>query len=451
MNKLLSNILPLLVASILVACGGTPTATSTPTSETVAEATIAAPTEVVAPADEPTTVVTSEPATETVEPTTETAEPASAPIAGGAGTELSDEELTAALQETADLWGQAFADADPELLVQAIDPKSPSLLRTQQARLKTISESIGASTREWNGEIVNITRREHGYVQAHVDTGDIRRGFTFKEVNGKWLLSEPTRAELGKRVKVETDHFIIQYYPWDQAISDEIIKMMEEVHTTIIGKLGSGPDTKSLVQLIPTYQAAPGLSSGNYLAFYRRGSGARLGSKEMVINTPDSFGFGAYDGAAGWQADLEATLAHEYVHLVNDCCFTPIARMNGWMIEGFAEHISDGPISRQGEVALAVQNDAIIPIQDTSGERVEKQDLEHLTLLDQDISLAYGLSSSLVNYIVENYGGLDGWWKLIGDFDQTQNFDQSLQNVLGITLAEFEQGWKDDLKKRYGG
>jgi hypothetical protein len=435
----------LIVASILAACGAAPAAQTTP----IVEAPTTAPTDIAEPTA-PVVEETPEAAEPTVEATPEAAEPTSAPAADDTTTDLSDAELIAALQETVDLWAQAFTEADPEMLAEAIDRRSPSLLRTQQARLKTVSESIGAGSRQWGGTVVDVTRREHGYVQAHIDSGNIRRGFTFKEVDGKWLLAEPKRAELGKRETIETEHFTIQYFPWDEAMIDTIATMMEDVHTTITDKMGRGPEQKSLVQLIPTFEASPGLASGNALAFYRRGFGARRGVQEMVINTPDSFGFGAYDANAGWEPSLEATLAHEYVHLVNDCCFTPIARMHDWMIEGLAEHISDGPISREGEVALAVQNDAIIPIQDTSGSRYDKQDLEHLTLLDQDISLAYGLSSSLVNYIVENYGGLDGWWTLIEDFDKTQDLNQSLQNVLNISLEEFEQNWIDDLKQRYG-
>ncbi len=224
---------------------------------------------------------------------------------------------------------------------------------------------------------------------------------------------------------------------------------MEAADEEVVSKMGKGPENKPLVRLIPTTEVSN--ASGATLAFYQRGSGAQRGSQTMVINSPDSYGSVSYDSAEGWKPDLQVTLDHEFTHLVNDCCFVPIARQTDWMTEGLAEYISDGPISREGQVALAVQSDAIIPIQTTDSSRYDKQDLEHLTLLDQDVSLAYGLSSSVVNYIVENYGGLEGYWKLIEEYDRTQNFDQALQNTVGVNFQQFQDGWMADLKEKFGG
>ena len=87
------------------------------------------------------------------------------------------------------------------------------------------------------------------------------------------------------------------------------------------------------------------------------------------------------------------------------------------MVEGLAEYVSDPNSARDRGVPLAVERDQIIPIVDTSGQ-VNKQDLEHLTILEKDRSLAYGLSASLVDYINETYGGMDGFWKFAAAYHQ---------------------------------
>jgi hypothetical protein len=96
-----------------------------------------------------------------------------------------------------------------------------------------------------------------------------------------------------------------------------------------------------------------------------------------------------------------------------------------------------------------VRSDRIIPIKDTSGV-VNKQDLEHLTILEKDVSLSYGLAVSLVDYIVETHGGMDGWWKLVGAYDKSQNLDKALREAFGIGYDEFDQGWRAWLKQKYG-
>ena len=166
----------------------------------------------------------------------------------------------------------------------------------------------------------------------------------------------------------------------------------------------------------------------------------------MVIFAPESYSFGFYDPSEGWEAELQGTLTHEYTHLVNDASFIPIARETDWMSEGLAEFVSDHP--RANEVREAVKSDKIIPIIDTSGQ-VNKQDLEHLSILDKDVSLAYGLAYSLVAYINEKYGGMDGYWKFVAAFDKEQNLDKALQDAFGVTYDQFDKDWRAWLKEKY--
>ncbi|MDQ5852274.1 MAG: hypothetical protein M3380_09420, partial [Chloroflexota bacterium] len=311
MAKFRHIIVLLMVASVLAACGGAPAANTQSTAAPEDQAITTAPA-----AAEATS--TAGPATEprpTAEATTESAAQgageAPLPPEGTATTAAApaDGDIKAALQKTVDVWSQAYNEADPELLGKAIDPNARALGRTQRDLVKYYSESQGLA-RDWKGTVAEVEQLEQGYVLAYVDIGSARYPMTFKQVDGQWLLSEPRRAELGKKKEIETEHFTFEYYPWDEAIGPEIAQMMEEAHKSIVEKMGRAPDKKSRVRLNPTTELA--LTSGGVLAFYRSCSGAQQGTKEMVINSPRSFAAGGFNAEAGWQADLLVTLAHEY-------------------------------------------------------------------------------------------------------------------------------------------
>ncbi|HEU5089721.1 MAG TPA: hypothetical protein VFT99_19835, partial [Roseiflexaceae bacterium] len=207
------------------------------------------------------------------------------------------------------------------------------------------------------------------------------------------------------------------------------------------------PDKKPEVLIKPIFGLPPP-ENANVLAYYKQASRAGVRDR-MVIFAPHSFAFSGYDAGEGWQGSLLTTLAHEYTHLVNNRSFTPIARMSDWMVEGLAEYVSDPNAPLRRGVPTAVQTGQIIPLVDTS-DAVNKQDLEHLTILDKDVSLAYGLANTVVAYINEKYGGMDGFWKFADSYDKKQNLDAALQDAFGVGLEQFEADWEAWLKQKYG-
>ena len=188
-------------------------------------------------------------------------------------------------------------------------------------------------------------------------------------------MSEPAENQLGKREKVDTEHFTFYMYPWADDVNSKLVELIEQARSNVLDKLGKVPEQKTLVYIRPIFGVA-GSDNPNTLAFYDR---SNRGGDRIVMYAPESYVFQAYDPAVGWEKELEITLTHEYTHLVNNRSFTPIARMTDWMVEGLAEYVSDPNSARDRGVPLAVETDQIIPIKDTSGQ-VNKQDLEHLTI-----------------------------------------------------------------------
>jgi hypothetical protein len=355
----------------------------------------------------------------------------------------SDADILASIQQSLDLYAQAYNENKPELLKQAADQTNAPFRRFIQTRFDTLQASINAG-QQGSYEAANIIKKlDLGYVLAQVKSGGAVADWTFREVDGRWVMSEPAERQLGKREKVQGEHFVYYVYPWSKDINSQIMELMETARSNVEQKLGKVPDTKPNVYIRPIFGAG-GIENANVLAYY---DGHSRDGDRIVVYTPESYVFGFYDPAAGWESKLERVLTHEYTHLANNRAFTPIARMSDWMFEGLAEFVAGN--RRVGEVSLAVRSDQIIPIKDTSGV-VNKQDLEHLTILEKDVSLSYGLAVSLVDYIVETHGGMDGWWKLVGAYDTSQNLDKALREAFGIGFDEFDQGWRAWLKQKYG-
>jgi hypothetical protein len=68
--------------------------------------------------------------------------------------------------------------------------------------------------------------------------------------------------------------------------------------------------------------------------------------------------------------------------------------------------------------------------------------------LEQDFDLSYDFATSLVEFTVENYGGLEGLWKLAEASDQTGDFKGAVQTALGISYDEYNNQWQAWLRKK---
>ncbi len=254
------------------------------------------------------------------------------------------------------------------------------------------------------------------------------------------MISEPRVEELGKIQVHKTDHFNIRYYLWDVGIVDEMGRLLEQAYKDDIAKLGRTPKITTDVFVSPSTTISTVLQSGNYIAQY-------MGPNHIFVTSPQTL------EPAGLSRRLERTLAHEYTHLINDCCFIHLRRERAWMSEGLAVYISEGGYTNgfSRDVRAAIQDHRLLPLYDPQAVPGSPgRDLEHMTALRQDIGLAYGEAATLTAYIIDHYGGFDGYWKFIDDFDKTQNVETSLQHVSGLSRTDFEHGWLAELQRHYG-
>jgi len=354
-----------------------------------------------------------------------------------------------AIQATIDDYARAYATGDGELLRSTVDQSNAPFRRLVQERFEMTQASALSSADSFTMKVVALEPRELGFVQAHVERdGWLRYDWLFREVDGRWLLSEPSEKQLGERIEIESEHFTFHTYIWAGPTNEKLVELMERAREQVVERLGKGPDGKYNIYIRPIFGFTPPASVGA-IAWYS--SAARPRGDRIDVYTPGSYVYGGYDASAGWEADLYATLVHEYTHLVNQRSFMPIAEMRDWMFEGLAEYVSDS--QRAEEVSAAVRADKIIPIVDPAG-GVNPQDLDHLYILERDRSLAYGLSYALVAYIVQEHGGLEAFWALAEAMGETPGtgvarYDGAMRATLGVSYEQFDAGWRAWLKQNY--
>jgi hypothetical protein len=354
---------------------------------------------------------------------------------------LPDEDIRAGIQDAVNTYAQAYNNNDMELLQAITDPDNLPFKRLVTSRFTDFQKSIYAGNYRFSYEVASITRMPLGFVLAHLlSEGDTAHDWLFRLVDNKWILSEPTEAQFGQPTKKETEHFTYLLYPWNESMNEQIMALMESAAVRVKEVLGALPPEKAEVEILPGYSADP-FADPNSLAYYQTGGNGE--PDKIVIFSPNSYSFGWYDEKAGWQPDLKATLIHEYTHMTHQRAFDKAGKLLDWFSEGLAEFVSDSP--RYNEIRDALSPDQLIPIVDNSV-TINQQDLGHIYLLEKNISLAYAEAESLIMFIYDKHGGIDGVWAFARAHDKYQNYDEALQSAFGIDYATFNQQWRDWLK-----
>jgi hypothetical protein len=356
-------------------------------------------------------------------------------------------EIRSRIQRTLDRYVEAYNAGDTVALLAVVDPQNAAFRRLVEGRYRYMAEaSAGTSTAAMQVETVDD--RGGGYWQAHISVGTQRVDWIFRNVDGEWLLSEPLEAEIGERIRIESDHFTLVTYAWAGELNTLVTEQMERAADQVEATLGRRPAERFTLYLRPIFGIRPPVDA-TALAWYMPGS--RPQSDRIDVFAPGSFAYGSYPADGGWQPDLYATLLHEYTHLVYQRSFAQDHRITDWMSEGLAEYVAESP--RAGEVAAAVRSGRIIPILAEDGAN-PPQDLDHLRSLAADNSLAYGLAYSLVAYISETYGGLDGYWRLAAVMRNTGGtgrafYDEAFRQAFDVDYITFDRGWRAWLAERY--
>lgn len=357
------------------------------------------------------------------------------------GSQFTDEEIKAGIQASLDLYADAYSQNKPKLLEQAVDQENKPFRRIVRSRFDDYQISSAGGQIQFRNNLLDIERREFGYVIAHFELqGGYEANWSFRYTDNRWVITEPTVEQVGLPVITDTEHFTFTTYPWADDVNQQIMDVMEIARTNTEKVLGRAPTEKANVKIMPIYGLSP-FNPMNAIALYNK-NGALENTIEVY--TPSSYAYGFYDPSVGWDGELQRTLTHEYTHMAHARVFDDAGRLSDWMSEGLAEYVA-GAEENTYWACDAFRSGTFIPILDES-DAFSKQDLMHMYLLEKDFGLSYSFATSLVQFTVDNYGGLDGFWKLANALDDSGDFKKAVQASFGISYDEYNENWQKWLK-----
>jgi hypothetical protein len=140
-------------------------------------------------------------------------------------------------------------------------------------------------------------------------------------------------------------------------------------------------------------------------------------------------------------SEIRRILPHEISHMVvYQASLNPYNRPPLWLDEGLAVHNQETPDVRfRPLIQDAVTNGKLIPIRALNSP---------FPLNADQALLSYAESESVVNFIINAYGG-KYIGALIAAFKDELSYDQAVQKVLKESLDDLDKEWKDSLN--YGG
>ena len=351
-------------------------------------------------------------------------------------------EIKAGIQKALDDYNTGLEKNDKTRFMASIDPNSTLLRESTFSDFDYLQASGFPQTVRLGMKVAEIKEMSEGLVLTKIirDRDGWIANWYFRKVDDRWVITEPTLKETGSPQTVEKGNYSFRTYPIAEEVSREYILLMENARLHVQKDLGKAPEGKVEISVFPAGAMSP-YATGDLSGWYI--SPNPNGTDDIYILAPTTYFFGFYDPKTGWEPDIETLLAHELARIAYVRSFGNPGRGVDWFYQGLPEYVAG--YDQMPYVKDAVQNDTIIPILDPSG---RKADLAHFSNLENG-PLAYGLSESLVAFIVEKYGGLDTFWALARSYDKTQDIKTAIQDTLGVSYEAFDAAWRTWLKVEY--
>ncbi len=138
------------------------------------------------------------------------------------------------------------------------------------------------------------------------------------------------------------------------------------------------------------------------------------------------------------EGNVRRVLLHELAHLA---LHSAVRRVPLWFDEGYAARAAD----EWGRLQALRVNWALL-----TGRTPTLQQLDgDLRAGSARAEAAYALATTAV-VLLERFGGERGLEPLIGNLAETADFDGALRITYQVTLGQFEDMWRQELRRRYG-
>lgn len=232
---------------------------------------------------------------------------------------------------------------------------------------------------------------------------------------------------------IETEHFLIRAdTKLDRLLARSAARYLEELYPQLTQEFGFEPPARTQIEI---YNAASGRTAHEWFSARMIGLpwiqtiGASTG---MMIAMASPSGL---DQPMNWGRVLK----HEYVHVIT--LQQTDFNIPVWFTEALA--------TRSEQLPRPLSWDKLLMERVPAG---RLRTLENINLGFQraadaeDWNFAYCQSVLYADYLIERFGA-DSVPKLLEEFRQQRSTTTAIQNVTGVSLADFEQGYRDFLNK----
>lgn len=322
------------------------------------------------------------------------------------------------IQLALDTYARAYNDNQPALLAEVVDQTNAPFRQVVQAQFDDFWKAGFANGAPSAYEVVSVKPQALGFVLAHVrGNGRSVGDWLFRQVEGRWVLSEPTPEQMGEPYTVETENFIFTLYPWADGDNQEVMDLLEQTRQKVLERLGAALTEKIAVYIYPGYTLTPDRPLAQ-LATYQFDTPR---APDLIeIYAPRSFAFGFYTPDYGWQDTLSLALMPEYMRLIYKRHFNDVGAGLPWILDGLTDYAL-----YTDSVGFACLSLTMNPSDSPSMD-----------------------PHSLVVYIFKEHGGAEGLWAFARAYDESQNEDAALQATFGVNSVTFDREWRSWVKRQ---
>jgi hypothetical protein len=368
-------------------------------------------------------------------------EPAAAQEPAG----LAEADVIAGIQETLNRQAAARAALDRDAYMATIDQRNLTWRRIQRETFDALAAA--GRPRPERYTVTRVQPKQDGYYKAWIDVVagggsavQYQAVWVFRRAETGWLHSEVLVEELGPRQTMETEHFVLSYYAWDDDVIGRMAGVAEQAYARVTERLGAAPGFKAILSVNPTFGAHSGLRGFGTWAAYLPDT-----KNLILVRSIESYGAGLVSPGETQEDRFLVAITHEYTHLVNDQ-LVPIVKMPHWMSEGLAQFVSD---DFRPDVALRALRSPRFTSLDQASEVIAWGTDPGKGYTQADISMAYAVSAYGVAYFVEQFG-LEKFFDLARAFAESRRWDESFTAVTGSDWGQFQRDWLAWTRQRLG-
>ena len=275
------------------------------------------------------------------------------------------------------------------------------------------------------------------YVRAWVDEGG--RGLArlyFRQIDGKWVQSEPTERELGAEKTMTFDGVDVDYWEIDADVVQALGRGTLAARDVILQNLLSEVRKPFGIRFYPTRSSQPVGLQCNVVGFH-------------IPNAPADdkyirfFRYWFTEDASILTPSTVTFIQHEGLHWAQDQFHAGItARLDWWLIEGWPDYVGQSrAASEKRSVVCGFPAPAYKQLADGP-----RSDLPETT--PEEEVRYYSWANTMIEYLYERFGS-DSYKKLLVAYIDDADPNHNLPAVLNATPEEFRTGWIAWSKQKY--